>query len=107
MVTTSPANSGTPARIMVALTVASGPRTETVNPNDYLGQPAAQVTAALRAKNLVVVTTTQPTKDVPAGSVVSVAPSGSLHEGDTVTVTVAAAPAAHDHHGKGNDGGNG
>ena len=76
----------------VALTVSSGPRTETVDPQNYVGQPAATVTAELRAKNLVVTTKTTPTHAFPAGSVVSVTPSGSLHEGDTVTVTVAAAP---------------
>lgn len=88
----------------IALTVASGPRTESVNPDDYVGQPAAQVTAALRAKNLIVVTTTTDTKDFPDGSVVSVTPSGSLHEGDTVTVTVATAPKHHAHGKGGGDG---
>jgi eukaryotic-like serine/threonine-protein kinase len=92
----------------VVLTVASGPRSETVNPTDYIGQPANQVTAALRAKNLVVVATSTQTNAFPAGSVVSVSPSGLLHEDDTVTVTVAAAPPPpRDHHGKGNDGGHG
>jgi tRNA A-37 threonylcarbamoyl transferase component Bud32 len=83
----------------VVLTVASGPRVETVDAKAYVGQPADQVTAALQAKNLVVKTTTTATNDFPAGSVVSVAPSGSLHEGDTVTLTVATAPP-HEHHGK-------
>jgi eukaryotic-like serine/threonine-protein kinase len=83
----------------VTLTVASGPRTESVNPADYLGHPVADVVAALKAKNLVVRTTTTATKAAPAGSVVSLTPTGSLHEGDTVTVTVATAPAPpHDHH---------
>jgi serine/threonine-protein kinase len=87
----------------VVLTVATGPRTESVNPADYVGHPAAEVTTALRAKNLVVTTTTTTTttKDMPAGSVVSVTPSGSLHEGETVTVTVAAPPPPPPHHHKG------
>jgi len=84
----------------VTLTVASGPRAETVDPTDYVGKPAADVTAALRAKNLVVTTKTTETKDVAPGTVVSVAPGGTLHEGDTVTVTVATAPP---HHHKGKD----
>jgi tRNA A-37 threonylcarbamoyl transferase component Bud32 len=86
----------------VVLTVASGPRTETVNSSDYVGHPAPEVVAALRAKNLVVTTRTTATNDAPPGSVLSVTPSGSLHEGDPVTVTVAAAPPHH--HGKGKDG---
>ncbi len=90
----------------VVLTVASGPRSERVDPNDYLGQPANQVTAELRAKNLVVVTKTVPTNDFPAGSVASVTPSGLLHEGETVTVTVATVPPHHGDHKKGG-GGNG
>jgi serine/threonine-protein kinase len=86
----------------VALTVASGPRGETVNPKDYVGQPADRVTAALRAKNLIVSTTTADSQDFPAGTVVSIAPSGLLHEGDTVTITVATAPK-HEHKGGGHD----
>ena len=84
----------------VVLTVASGPRAERVDPDDYVGKPADQVTAALRAKNLLVKTATTETTDVPAGSVVSVTPNGLLHEGDTVTLTVATAPP-HPHHKKG------
>jgi serine/threonine-protein kinase len=91
----------------VALTVASGPRTETVDPQQYVGQPAATVVAELKAKGLVVRSTTTKTDAFPGGRVVSVTPSGSLHEGDSVMVTVAAAPEPkHHEHGKG-DGGHG
>jgi serine/threonine-protein kinase len=88
----------------VALTVANGPRSETVVASAYVGRPANDVARELRAKNLVVATTSIATTDVPVGSVVSVTPSGLLHEGDTVTVTVATAPAPPPHHHKGKDG---
>jgi len=88
----------------VTLTVASGPRSERVDPNVYLGQPADQVTAALRAKNLVVVTKTAQTKAFPPNSVAAVTPTGLLHEGDTVTVTIATPPPPPQHKHDGKDG---
>jgi len=88
----------------VSLTVASGPRTVAVDPQAYVGQPAATVVAALTAKGLVVRTTTVNTGAVKAGDVVSVTPGGALREGSAVTVTVAAAPPPK-HHEHGKDGG--
>jgi beta-lactam-binding protein with PASTA domain len=88
----------------VSLTVASGPRTVTVDPQAYVGQPAATVVAALTAKGLVVRTATVNTDAVKAGGVVAVTPSGALHEGSAVTVTIAAPPPPK-HHEHGKDGG--
>jgi beta-lactam-binding protein with PASTA domain len=88
----------------VTLTVASGPRTESVVAADYVGQPVATVVSALRAKNLVVRIETAEGGGR-AGTVLAVMPSGSLHEGDVVTVVTAGAPRPEKK--KGHDGGGG
>ena len=94
----------------VVLTVASGPRGVTVDQGAYVGQPSGDVVAALKAKGLVVTTTTAPSDVFRPGQVASVTPNGALHEGDRVTVTVAT-PPRHDgprkHDGHGGHGGHG
>jgi eukaryotic-like serine/threonine-protein kinase len=94
----------------VTLTVASGPRTVTVDPSTLIGQPVADVTRRLRREGLVVSVVPTPSR-LPAGTVTAVDPSGAMQEGSTVTVTVAAVPAPpaprkppkHGHEGKHGD----
>jgi serine/threonine-protein kinase len=73
----------------ITLTVASGPRTYSINADDYIGRPGEDVAAELTAKGLSVQTAFSPTTEVTPGTVTDVAPSGSVREGTTVTVTVA------------------
>jgi serine/threonine protein kinase len=102
---TTPSPSSSPSR--------SAPARVAVRSADYVGRPAAGVVAALHELGLQVreqsVSSTRP-----AGSVVSVSPTGSLTRGSTVTLTVATAPAkprpapkppAHRHGHKGDGGG--
>ena len=91
----------------ITLTVSSGPRTELVDPALYVGQPVADVSQALAAKNLLVDVVSGPA-NAPAGTVTAVDPSGSVREGTTVTVTVAAGPPPpQQKHGHGKHGGHG
>jgi predicted Ser/Thr protein kinase len=85
----------------VTLTVASGPLDVTINPSDYIGKPVAQVRPALQALNLHVSVVSKPSTQ-PAGTVTAMDQSGSVREGTTVTLTVAAqpAPAPGKDHGK-------
>ena len=93
-------------------TTPTAPARVVVRSADYVGQPAAVADAALRALGLQVheqsLSSTRP-----AGSVVSVSPTGSLTRGSTVTLTVATAPVkpkpapkppAHKHGHKGGGG---
>jgi serine/threonine-protein kinase len=78
---------GTP----VTLTVATGPAALAVDPADYLGQPLEIVRTALIRLGLRVTVETSPASGAP-GTVVGIAPSGALRQGDTVTITVAPPP---------------
>ena len=74
---------------VVTLTVSTGPAVVTVQPEDYLGQSVDTVRAALIGIGLNVATEPGPPTDQPVGTVVAVAPSGTLRQGDVVTITVA------------------
>ena len=60
-------------------------------PADYLGQPLDIVRTALIRLGLQVTVVTAPAGGAP-GTVVGIAPSGALRQGDTVTITVALPP---------------
>jgi serine/threonine-protein kinase len=73
----------------VVLTVSAGPPRVTVNRADYVGRPVADVVRALAAEHLAVRLVGAPGGG-PPGTVTDVSPTGSVEEGSTVTVTVAA-----------------
>jgi beta-lactam-binding protein with PASTA domain len=89
---------------VVTLTVSTGPAAVAVDPADYLGQPLDIVRTALIRLRLRVSVETAPAGGEP-GTVVGIAPSGALRQGDTVTITVApppresSAPAGPSSHG--------
>jgi Protein kinase domain/PASTA domain len=76
---------------VVTLTVSTGPAAVDVDPVDYLGQPLDIVRTALIRLGLQVAIATAPAGGAP-GTVVGIAPSGALRQGDTVTITVALPP---------------
>src|SRR6266540_4275801 len=76
---------------VVTLTVSIGPAAVAVDPADYLGQPLDIVRTALIRLGLQVAIATAPAGGAP-GTVVGIAPSGALRQGDTVTITVAPPP---------------
>ena len=78
---------GTP----VTLIVSSGPAAVAVDPAHYLGQPLDVARAALIKLGLRVTVKTAPASGDP-GTVVDIAPSGTLRQGDTVAITVASFP---------------
>jgi hypothetical protein len=78
-------NRGTP----VTMVVSSGPPVVVLDPTRYLGRPLAPVRAAMIRLGLRVSVTGTPGRSG-SGWVAAINPSGSLHQGDEVTVTVAA-----------------
>ncbi len=77
---------------LVTVVVSSGPAGVVVIPSRYLGKPLDPVLAALIRMGLRVSVTGGPPGSRP-GTVTAINPSGALHEGDDVTVTVAPARA--------------
>jgi len=77
---------------LVTVVVSSGPAGVVVIPSRYLGKPLDPVLAALIRMGLRVSVTGGPAGSRP-GTVTAINPSGALHEGDDVTVTVAPARA--------------
>jgi serine/threonine-protein kinase len=61
---------------------------------DYVGRPYAEVEAALAGRGLRVVLATVESGNTAPGLVTAVDPVGTLHAGDSVTVTYAVAPAS-------------
>jgi serine/threonine-protein kinase len=88
---------GTEATVgsVVTLDVSTGPRSVTIDSADYIGRPVADVQSELTDKQLNVVLLSLPS-ETPAGTVIAVEPTGTVQEGATVTVTVAA-PPEHGH----------
>lgn len=78
---------GTP----VTLIVSSGPAAVAVDPAHYLGQPLDVARTALIKLGLRITVKTAPASGDP-GTVVGIAPSGTLRQGDTVAITVASFP---------------
>jgi hypothetical protein len=73
---------------LVTMVVSSGPPLVVLDPARYLGRPLASVLAAMIRLGLRVSVTGTPGRSGP-GWVSAINPSGSLHQGDEVTVTVA------------------
>ena len=84
-----------------------GPAMVTVNAAALLGRPAEAVRQQLAGLGLRPRVVRVATGRRPPGTAVSVQPSGRVAEGSIVTVTAAAEPADHHHHGRGHEGGNG
>jgi serine/threonine-protein kinase len=85
-----------------------GPAMVDVNAAALLGRPAGTVRQQLAGLGLRPRVVQLVTHRQPAGTVVSVQPSGRVAEGSIVTVTAAVAPAGHrHHHGQGHEKGNG
>jgi hypothetical protein len=79
-----------------------------VNAGALIGQPVGVVTRRLRHLGLRVRVEFAHTDGRPAGTVLSVQPSGPVAAGSSVTVTAARPQHGHGHdHGHGGDGGNG
>jgi serine/threonine protein kinase len=76
---------------LVTLTVSTGPAAVAIDPADYLGQPLDIVRTALIGLGLQVTVETAPSSGEP-GTVLGIAPSGALRQGDSVTITVAVSP---------------
>jgi serine/threonine protein kinase len=72
----------------VTVEISSGPPVVVVDPMRYLGKPLGAVRAALIRLGLRV-SVTSGTPGRPPGRVSAVNPSGTLHQGDGVTITVA------------------
>jgi eukaryotic-like serine/threonine-protein kinase len=87
----APAGERLPTDRRITLTVSSGPATVTLHAADYVGRPYDEVAAALTDEHLEVVRIDSPDKAA-AGTVTAIDPVGSVKEGSTVTVTVAATP---------------
>jgi eukaryotic-like serine/threonine-protein kinase len=73
---------------LVTMVVSSGPRIVILDPARYLGRPLHTVRAAMIRLGLRVSVTGRMAWAV-ASRVTAINPSGSLHQGDSVTVTVA------------------
>jgi eukaryotic-like serine/threonine-protein kinase len=71
----------------------SEPSVIKVDEDDYLGEPADEAASALRRLGLKVSTTPVTTDEYDPGTVANVSPTGNLHRGDRVTLSVARAPA--------------
>jgi hypothetical protein len=72
----------------VAMVVSSGPPVVVLDPERYLGRPLDDVRTALIRLELRVSVTGRAASVAP-GTVTAINPSGTLHQGDNVTVTVA------------------
>ncbi|HEX8859482.1 MAG TPA: PASTA domain-containing protein [Actinomycetes bacterium] len=72
---------------LVTMVVSSGPPVVVLDPARYLGRPLAPVRAAMIRLGLRVSVMGAPGSG--SGWVAAINPSGSLHQGDEVTVTVA------------------
>jgi serine/threonine-protein kinase len=72
----------------VTMVVSSGPRLVVLDPSRYLGKPLDTVRAAMIRLGLRISVTGRASL-TDAGMVIAINPSGSLHQGDSVTVTVA------------------
>ena len=70
------------------MVVSSGPPVVVLDPAGYLGRPLATVRAAMIRLGLRVSVVGTPGRPG-SGWVTAINPSGSLHQGDEVTVTVA------------------
>ncbi len=77
---------------LVTVTVSTGPAAVAVDPARYIGQPLDIVGAALIKLGLRVTIESTPASIEP-GTVVGIAPSGTLRQGDAVVITVALSPA--------------
>jgi hypothetical protein len=73
---------------LVTMVVSSGPRVLVLNPARYLGRSLAPVRAAMIRLGLQV-SVTGTLGRTGSGRVIGISPSGTLHQGDEVTVTVA------------------
>jgi eukaryotic-like serine/threonine-protein kinase len=73
---------------LVTMVVSSGPPLVVLDPARYLGRPLAPVRTAMIRLGLRVSVTGTPGRSGP-GWVSAINPSGNLHQGDEVTVTVA------------------
>jgi serine/threonine-protein kinase len=73
-------------------TTSAPPSLIRVNEDDYLGEPADQAAASLRRLGLTVSTKPVTTDEYDPGTVANVSPTGNLHRGDEVTLSVAKAP---------------
>lgn len=73
---------------LVTMVVSSGPPVVILDPSRYLGRPLASVRAAMIRLGLRVSVTSGGQRAGP-GTVTAINPSGALHQGDSVTVTVA------------------
>ncbi|HET8614981.1 MAG TPA: protein kinase [Actinomycetales bacterium] len=87
-----PVPSATTSSPSTGATTSAAPTTISLVEDDYLGRPANEVAAELRAKGLRVTTTPQTTAEYRPGTVSDVAPTGNLEPGDRVTLSVAQAP---------------
>ncbi len=74
---------------MVTMVVSSGPPTVVLDPSRYLGKSLDTARTAMIRLGLRVSVTSR-TGRAGHGTVIAVNPSGTLHQGDAVTVTVAA-----------------
>jgi eukaryotic-like serine/threonine-protein kinase len=72
----------------VTMVVSSGPRAVVLDPERYLGRQIDDVRTALIRLRLRVSVSGRPAWAEP-GTVTAINPSGSLHQGDNVTVTIA------------------
>jgi eukaryotic-like serine/threonine-protein kinase len=91
--TTTGSTTGSPTTSQTASSTTSEPSVIRVDEDDYLGEPADKAAAALRRLGLKVSTTAVTTDEYDPGTVANVSPTGNLHRGDTVTLSVAKAPA--------------
>jgi serine/threonine protein kinase len=73
----------------------SSPPSVQVVPTDYIGQDTRVAVAALSALGLAARVQPVVTDMAQAGSVVALAPTGTVHPGDTVTLQVAVPPQDH------------
>jgi serine/threonine-protein kinase len=73
---------------MVTMVVSSGPPIVVLDPSRYLGKPLDTVRAAMIRLGFRLSVTGR-TGQAARGAVIAINPSGALHQGDAVTVTVA------------------
>jgi eukaryotic-like serine/threonine-protein kinase len=96
-----------PTRQPTTQATSAGPTTVRVRAADYLGRSVDDATRDLRRAGLQVATNPEPS-DLAPGTVTAIAPTGTVREGTTVTVTVAVEQPHPDKgpkkkHGKGHD----
>jgi serine/threonine-protein kinase len=97
---TDPAPAGRPTTSAPAPTTSAAPTPPPappvvqvrLDPAEYVGRPVGQVQPQLAGLDLAVVLQAVETTDVPAGQVISLAPTGEVPVGTTITVTHAVAP---------------